>query len=267
MLLFLAALCAQSAGRPLPASSSSRIAGVRSVAIRLPALAPPRLTVASRNAVLRRPPMMALSNEALYDVVELIRLDAKMVLDRGVRNPREALTLATDSTRNRGPLLLWVVSYNIEKTQLRFYECLGNHSALLQKVAPSAAEDLPWRRSELEARLERHSRGLRVALLALRPTIRQRVLQAAREQPRNLLPLVSNLLRSAVYRIRWKANRFSRDYGLQGEDGFQRKRNELVEKFLHQAVWLHQRLELYTGPETTAADVRGTRPPHTIRAP
>lgn len=260
MLLLLAALSVRSTGGPLPfASSSGRSAVGRSVG------APRGLSVASTHAVLRPPPSMALSNEAFYDVVELIRLDAKMVLDRVVRHPREALSLAIDSTRNRGPLLLWVVSYNLEKTQLRIYECIGNHSTLLETLAPDAAGDLPRRRSELEARLERHSRGLRVALLALRPTIRQRVLQAAREQPRNLLPLVSNLLRSGVYRIRWKANRISRDYGLQGEDRFQRKRNMLVEKFLHQAVWLHQRLEPYTGPDTTAADVSTLAQPYPTR--
>eukprot|EP00967_Tisochrysis_lutea_P137489 scaffold246792_cov33-Tisochrysis_lutea.AAC.1 len=204
---------------------------------------------------------MRLSDEALHDVLELVQLDAKVVLDAARREPAEAVGLALDSARHRGPLLLWAMGYQLEKLQLCFYSCIANHTSMLAPLAPELSHQAERMRSAVEARLERHARGLRVALLALRPTIRQRVLQAAREQPQDILPLLSNLLRSGIYRIRWKANRISRDYGLQGEDNFQRKKNVLVEKLVKQALWLHRRIEPYTGPTTTAADVREPQSP------
>jgi len=195
---------------------------------------------------------MGLTEEALLDVVELIKLDAKLVLDRVLKRPREAYSLTLDSAQNRGPLLLWVVDYNVEKLQLCM---LANCAALLQLVAPHAAADVASQRTLVEARLERHRHGLRAVLLALRPTIRQRVLQAARQQPHRILPLATNLLRSAVYRVRWNANKVIRDYGLQGEERFQKQKSLLIARWVKQAVWLHRRLEPFTEPTTTVIHV------------
>ncbi len=201
------------------------------------------------------PPELRLSDEALNDIAEIILLDAKVVAEAFRDKPLEALETAQRTLERRKPLLSWTAVYLSEKLQLCVLEETLRHVERLRAVAPSLVADAEWQRSHVEKRLSDHRASLRSALLVLKPTLLQRVLQAAKTQPL-LIPSISHgVVKAGVYRARWSLNRILDSRGLRRPEHFAAERDRLVGRWLRQVLWVHRSIEPWRQSSATAADI------------
>jgi len=228
-------------------------------------------------------PSMSLTDETIDRIIEIVKIDAEIVADTAKQRPYAAWKLAQQSFDTRMPIFQWVVRYNIEKFQVKAYELAWNNSASLRNMAPAAAADLAWQRSRLEQRLHRHRRELRAALKALQPALEERLLEAAREDPKRIPGIGAGLLRSGWYRVSWNANkRMLRAFPERWKGRYEGIRDGLVRKWIDRAVDVHRELRpqwivdagaAWKGPETTAADIFQRQaaswmsPPQTLEPP
>ena len=208
---------------------------------------------------------MSLTDETIDRIIEIVKIDAEIVADTAKQRPYAAWKLAQQSLDTRMPIFQWVVRYNIEKFQVKAYELAWNNSASLRNMAPAAAADLAWQRSRLEQRLHRHRRELRAALKALQPALEERLLEAAREDPKRIPGIGAGLLRSGWYRVSWNANkRMLRAFpgavegALRGDSRrpraqVDRPRGRRAPRAAPQ--WIVDAGAAWKGPETTAADI------------
>ena len=127
-----------------------------------------------------------ISDEARDTIIELVQLDFELVADSlQRRHPIAAWELAQSSFEKRWPLLEWTLKYNMDRTALNLVERATNCTVLR---AMGYAE-LDRQRSHLTNRLTTQRSHLAMALIALRPALRQRLVEAIAERP-SLLPSV-----------------------------------------------------------------------------
>ena len=99
----------------------------------------------------------------------------------------------------------------------------------------------PWQRSRLEQRLHRHRRELRAALKALQPALEERLLEAAREDPKRIPGIGAGLLRSGWYRV-VECEQADAAFPERWKGRYEGIRDGLVRKWIDRAVDVHREL-------------------------
>jgi len=159
-------------------------------------------------------PTLSLTDDSLDSIIELIQLDAKIVINTAKARPRSAWSLAANSLERRAPLLLWVAGYMANKLWLQFFQCADGHAALVNAtLGESFTAELAWQHSQAGKRLSKQRRELELVLQRLRPELRQRVRQAVRDQPRLIPALSTRILQTLTYRLRWRLNQLQLSAG------------------------------------------------------
>jgi len=181
-----------------------------------------------------------ISDEARDTIIELVQLDFELVADSlQRRHPIAAWELAQSSFEKRWPLLEWTLKYNMDRTSLNLVERATN-CTLLRAVSPMGYAELDRQRSHLMNRLTTQRSHLAMALIALRPALRQRLVEAIAERP-SLLPSVGRRsLGSGILYLQWVANQRLRR--LRTRESFEATRAALIEKWLQALLEVHDRI-------------------------
>ena len=181
--------------------------------------------------------MKSLTDESIERITELIIHDAQMVVRTAQGDPRKAYSLARESAERRLPILSYVAEYRVLKCKLSALEAAISSARV---VAPWTVDDLSHDIALAAMRLARHKRKLRSALKELTPVVRGRLLRTARERPALIPSLSSGLVRSGVYKLRWRLNKWFGARRLRSDEAYERTRTLLVDKWLARAVDLHR---------------------------
>lgn len=181
-----------------------------------------------------------ITDEARETIIELVQLDAELVAEQMQRQgAKAAWKLARTSFERRWPLIEWLVMYNVDKSKLRMVEAAQN-CTLLKVMTPRGYSELHWQRSHLNQRLVAQRSQLVMALVALRPALRQRLLEAVSERPALIPSVGKRALASGVVYGRWLGNRVLRFGKLRSREAFEATRAALIEKWL-QVRWCMDR--------------------------
>ena len=182
-----------------------------------------------------------ISDEARETIIELVQLDFELVAESlQRRHPIAAWELAQSSFEKRWPLLEWTLKYNMDRTALNLVERATN-CTLLRAVSPMGYyAELDRQRSHLTSRLTTQRSHLAMALIALRPALRQRLVEAIAERP-SLLPSVGRRsLGSGILYLQWVANQRLRR--VRTRESFEATRAALIEKWLQALLEVHDRI-------------------------
>jgi hypothetical protein len=174
--------------------------------------------------------MRTITEESISRIVELVQLDAALVKEQmQQRGADAAWELAKTSFERRWPLIKWTILYNADRTTLQAVEAAVNCS-LVRQVLPAVYAELEWKRSHLTSSLAAQRSRLAAALIALRPAISQRLLEAARERPA-LIPSLSKRVVASTYAWwQWRSNIWLRR--LRTPERFEATRAAIIEKWL-----------------------------------
>jgi len=193
--------------------------------------------------------MKTLTEESIERIWEIVLHDARMVLKTAQDSPAAAFDLACESARHRLPIFTWLLEYKSEQCKLTALERASEAARL---VAPCAVDTLEHDVARTSMQLELHKTRLRGALIQLSPVVKQRLLSMACEQPARIPSISSGLLRSGLYKLRWRFNTLiAQRLPLRSQEAYERTKAELVDKWLARVVELHR----MANPHTTAIDL------------
>lgn len=195
--------------------------------------------------VRRRAPAPAartITDEARDTIWELVQLDFELVSEQMVqrRNPEAAWALAQASLEKRRPIIEWTLRYNVDRASLNLVEQATNCS-LVKWLSPKGHAELHWQRSHLIKRLVEQRSRLAMALIALRPALRQRLLEAVTERPSLMAPISQRSLKSSLYYVQWVGNQWFKK--LRTAESFEATRAALIEKWLQALLEVHDRIK------------------------
>ena len=185
-------------------------------------------------------PQVGLTEESLARIHELVVHDMQLVMKTTQRDPRVALDLAYESAQRRLPIATWLLAFTAD--QLKF-KALEAKLQVAQTLAPLMTEELTLEREQL---LKEHMTRLRGALRELQPVVKQRLVQAAREQPKLIPSMAASLVRSGVYKLYWGINR--RAAPLRSVEAYQTTRMVLVDKWLARCGMPYPRTPTHLDP-------------------
>jgi len=187
------------------------------------------------------PVLRSLTEDSIERITEIVLHDAQMVFRTAQDKPVAALALARKSAQYRLPIVTWLVEYKAEQKKLWALERTIEAARLM---IPCAVDELDAQVLNTNMKLCWHKARLRAALKDLTPVVKQRLLQAARERPSKIPSISFKLLRSGVYKLRWRFNTLVAP--LRSQEAYEKTRAKLVEKWLARLLELHRMANQHT---------------------
>jgi hypothetical protein len=145
-----------------------------------------------------------LTERSIERIYELVELDVALISQKTTEGkPGEALQAAQQAYERRRPLVEWLVRYNVDKARLKLLEAADN-CTLVHAITPAAAANLQLDLAALQQSLAEQRSRLSRTLWALQPALRQRLLEAAHDQPRLIPSILSHSAESSLGALRWR---------------------------------------------------------------
>jgi hypothetical protein len=187
-----------------------------------------------RHAAMRRrsPPVVSrtITEESISRIIELVQLDAALVAEKmQQQGATAAWKLAKISYERRWPLIEWTLRFQFDRARLGLVE-IGTNCTTIRDVTPPLYAELEWQRSHLAARLDEQRSRLVMALIALRPALSQRLLEAASDRPSLIPSIGKRVLASWKHWMGWRSNVWLRRF--RTPERFEATRATIIEKWL-----------------------------------
>lgn len=165
-------------------------------------------------------------------ILQLVELDIAVVTRTlGEGKPAVALQKAQEAFEKRRPLVEWLLQYRFDKARLVALE-KALDCTLIRQIAPNAASDLNYERTQLLATLKVQRSRLSRALLALEPDLRQRLLTAARDQPRLIPSISKRVAGSTAAWGQWRVTKWLLRKRWISQERIEAMRARLIERWL-----------------------------------
>lgn len=187
-----------------------------------------------------------LTDDSIERIWEIALHDAQIVLQTAQDDPKAALVLARDSAAHRLPIVEWLVDYKVEQCKLSALQTTIRAARL---ATPWLVKGLQYDISRCCVQLRFHKSRLNDALRQLTPIVKVRLLETALERPRSMPLIWTGLVRSGVYKLRWRLNKLVEP--LRSPEAYEETRMRLVEKWLARLVELHR----IANPQPTAVEL------------